>query len=268
MHPANVGCLLAAGIDCCVLANNHVLDWGHHGLSETLATLRTAGIRTAGAGADENEASAPAILDLAGKHRVLVFAFALNSAGVPREWAAAKNRAGVSYLPDLAPATADAIASRVGTLKRTGDIAIASIHWGGNWGYDVPRSQREFARELVEHAGIDVVHGHSSHHPKGIEIYRDRPILYGCGDFLNDYEGIGGYESFRSELALMYFPTFGSSGALEEFTLVPTMTRHFRLNRAHGDTVAWLAATLTREGYGFGTRVVREADDTLVVRSR
>jgi hypothetical protein len=46
------------------------------------------------------------------------------------------------------------------------------------------------------------------------------------------------------------------------------MTRHFRVNRAHGDTVAWLAATLTREGYGFGTRVVREADDTLVVRSR
>jgi poly-gamma-glutamate capsule biosynthesis protein CapA/YwtB (metallophosphatase superfamily) len=30
-----------------------------------------------------------------------------------------------------------------------------------------------------------------------IEGYRDRLILYGCGDFLNDYEGIKGYEEFR-----------------------------------------------------------------------
>jgi poly-gamma-glutamate capsule biosynthesis protein CapA/YwtB (metallophosphatase superfamily) len=30
--------------------------------------------------------------------------------------------------------------------------------------------------------------------------------LYGCGDFLNDYEGISGYEVFRSDLRLMYLP--------------------------------------------------------------
>jgi poly-gamma-glutamate synthesis protein (capsule biosynthesis protein) len=268
MHPANIGCLSAATIDCCVLANNHVLDWGYRGLSETLAALRTVGIRAAGAGANQDEAGAPAIIELAGGRRVLVFAFGTESAGVPREWAAAKDRAGVSYLPDLAPSTADTIAARVAAAKRNGDIAIASIHWGGNWGYDVPHSQRAFARELVDHAGIDVVHGHSSHHAKGIEIHRGRPIIYGCGDFLNDYEGIGGYESFRSQLALMYFPTFGATGALDEFTLVPTRIRHFRVNRAHGDDVAWLAAMLAREGRKLGTRAVREADDTLVIRWR
>jgi poly-gamma-glutamate synthesis protein (capsule biosynthesis protein) len=268
MHPANIGCLVAAGIDCCVLANNHVLDWGYGGLLETLDTLQRAGICTAGAGADREEADAPAIVDVADKRRVLVFAFGMDSAGVPREWAAAKNRAGVRYLADFSPSTADAIASHVAAVKRSGDIAIASIHWGGNWGYDVPRAQREFAHELVEHAGIDVVHGHSSHHAKGIEIHHDRPTLYACGDFLNDYEGVGGHESFRSDLALMHFPTFGPSGALEALKLVPTMTRHFRVNRARGDDVAWLAATLTREGRRLGTSVVREVDDTLVVRSR
>lgn len=148
-----------------------------------------------------------------------------------------RGRGLVGYLPDLTPSTADAIASHVAAVKRNGDIAIASIHWGGNWGYDVLRSERGFARELVDHAGIDVVHGHSSHHAKGIEIHRDRPIIYGCGDFLNDYEGIGGYESFRSELGLMYFPTFGATGALEEFTLVPTRIRHFRVNRARGPEI-------------------------------
>lgn len=35
MNPANVACLTAAGIDCCILANNHVMDWGSRGLLET-----------------------------------------------------------------------------------------------------------------------------------------------------------------------------------------------------------------------------------------
>ncbi len=268
MHPANIGCLSAAAIDCCSLANNHVLDWGYRGLAETLATLRAAGIRTAGAGDSENEAWAPAIIDLAGGRRVIVFACGLGNAGVPHEWAAGKSRAGVSYLPDLAPSAAETIAARVSAVKRSGDIAVASIHWGGNWGYDVARSQRTFGHLLVDHAGVDVVHGHSSHHPKGIEIYRNRPILYGCGDFLNDYEGIGGYESFRSELGLMYFPTLDPNGALEELVLVPTRIRHFCVNRARDDDVAWLAAMLTREGRDLGTRVEPRPDDTLVVYPR
>src|SRR5262249_15530203 len=64
MHPANVGCLTAAGIDCCCLANNHVLDWGHPGLEETLRVLDGAGIARAGAGRDAAEAAWPASLPL------------------------------------------------------------------------------------------------------------------------------------------------------------------------------------------------------------
>ena len=55
-------------------------------------------------------------------------------------------------------------------VKRTGDVAVASLHWGGNWGYQVTQSQREFAHWLIDDAGIDMVHGHSSHHVKGIEV--------------------------------------------------------------------------------------------------
>lgn len=67
---------------------------------------------------------------------------------------------------------------------------IPALGWG-NWGYGVTRRTREFAHELLDHAGVDLIHGHSSHHPLGIEVYRDKLILYGCGDFINDYEGIG-----------------------------------------------------------------------------
>jgi poly-gamma-glutamate capsule biosynthesis protein CapA/YwtB (metallophosphatase superfamily) len=82
----------------------------------------------------------------------------------------------VSVLEDLSDRTLRA-------LLRTSDLLVASIHWGGNWSYDIPAQQTRFAHGLIDEVGFRVIHGHSSHHPKGIEIYRDRPILYGCGDF-------------------------------------------------------------------------------------
>jgi len=265
-HPANAACLTAAKIDCCVLANNHVLDWGVRGLEETLDALHAAGVRTAGAGRDEHEAAAPAAIDLTGNRRVLVFAFGMESAGVPLDWTAAKDKPGVRVLRDLSAASADGVAADIAAARRPGDIAVVSIHWGGNWGYEISQAERGFAQRLIDAGAADVVHGHSSHHPKAIEIYRDRPILYGCGDFLNDYEGISGHESFRSELALMYFPTLdAASGKLTRFALTPMRIRGFRVNLAKDEEAAWLAATLDREGRRFGTRVECGAENRLVV---
>jgi poly-gamma-glutamate synthesis protein (capsule biosynthesis protein) len=198
---------------------------------------------------------------------VLVFAFGMASAGVPPEWAAARNRAGVNFLVDLSPRATEAIARQVRAGKRAGDIAVLSIHWGDNWGYAVAREQRDFARRLVETAGVDLVHGHSSHHPKGIEVHRGRAILYGCGDFLNDYEGIGGYESYRADLALMYFPRLhAATGALKRLAMTPVRIRNFRVGRAPEEGELWLRNMLDREGRRFGTRVEREADGTLLLR--
>lgn len=45
MHPRNVEVIQSAGVDCCILANNHVMDWGHAGLNDTLKTLTAAGIK-------------------------------------------------------------------------------------------------------------------------------------------------------------------------------------------------------------------------------
>ena len=267
MHPENLPCLTAARLDCCVLANNHVLDWGRSGLAETLVSLRAAGLRIAGAGRDASEAAAPATIVVQGGRRVLVFAYAMPSSGVPVAWAATPNRSGVNMLEDLSAAALERIARQVRAHKRDGDIAVLSLHWGPNWGYEVGSAERAFARRLVDAAGVDLVHGHSSHHAKGIEIYRDRPILYGCGDLLDDYEGIGGYESYRAELGLMYFPTFDAAGgSLTRFVLVPTRIRGFRLNRANADEAGWLAAMLGREGAKLGTGVQTQPDRTLALR--
>ncbi len=256
MHPRNAGCLSAAGIDCCALANNHVLDWGYPGLEQTLETLAAAGIRTCGAGRTLAEAQAPAILECPGKGRVIVLALGHGSSGIPGEWGARPDRPGVDLLPDLSPTTVGRIADRVRTVRRAGDIVVASIHWGGNWGYHIPAEQRRFARRLIDDAGVDVVHGHSSHHPRGIEVYREKPILYGCGDFLNDYEGIGGQEAFRGDLTLMYFLTLDpASGRLLRLSLVPLQIRRFRLHRPSAADAAWLRAVMARECGRLGTTV-------------
>jgi poly-gamma-glutamate capsule biosynthesis protein CapA/YwtB (metallophosphatase superfamily) len=205
MHPDHAACLTAAGIDCCMLANNHVLDWGQEGLAETLATLRAAGIATAGAGRDAGEAAAPAIIPVQDRGRILVFGFGSGGSGVPPDWAAGAATPGVRLLQDLSAETAAGLAREAQAMRRAGDLLIASVHWGGNWGYAVPDDQRGFAHALID-GGFDLVHGHSSHHPKGIEVYRRKLVLHGCGDFINDYEGIEGHERYRGELAAMYLP--------------------------------------------------------------
>ncbi len=266
MHPANVRALTAARLDCCVLANNHVLDWGHAGLAETLDTLARAGIRTAGAGRDAAQAATPAVIDLPPGRRVLVFGFCTEDSGVPREWAATASRPGVALLKRLDAQAAADIAAQVSAVRRAGDVVVASIHWGGNWGFAIPAAQREFARRLIDEAGVDLVHGHSSHHIKGIEVHRGKLILYGCGDFINDYEGIGGHERWRGDLALMYFATLdASTGALAALDMTPTRMRRFRVRRAADEEAQWLADTLNREGRALGTRVQRRADGTLAL---
>ena len=255
MSPENADCLKAAAIDCCVLGNNHVLDWGRRGLLDTLVTLKHLQIKTAGAGRNLSEASAPAVLDIAWNRRVLVFSFACVTSGAPRRWAATSERAGVNLLSEVSEASAQQVADAVAHIERPGDLVVVSIHWGPNWGYDIPQEQRRFAHALIDKANVSIIHGHSSHHPKAIEVYRDRVILYGCGDFLNDYEGIKGYEEFRDNLALMYFADIEPTGTLAALQIVPLQIRNFQLGHPSKQDICWVQQTLDRESRKFGVGI-------------
>jgi poly-gamma-glutamate synthesis protein (capsule biosynthesis protein) len=251
MSPANVDCLEAAGFDCCVLANNHVLDWGYAGLDETIATLDRIRIDAAGAGANIDAASAPVRISLGEKGNVLVFALADRSSGVPQEWLAGESQAGVNLLPDLSPASAGLVAE----------------HWGSNWGYYIPDAQLEFAHYLIDRGAADVVHGHSSHHPRAVEIYRDKPIFYGCGDFINDYEGIGGYEEFRPWLSLMYFVTVNlQTGYVSALDIVPLRVERMRLAKAGRDDRQWLLEKMNEIGDAFENRFTLDNERLTLVR--
>lgn len=267
MSPQNLPCLTAAGIDACALANNHLLDWGYAGLDETLEALGEANIKTAGAGRDATQAAAPALLKTRGTGRVIMFSFGLENSGIPSRWAASKEKPGINLLGELTDATVRRIKEDVEREKRAGDIAVASIHWGSNWGYAIDPEEREFARGLIDQAGIDVIHGHSSHHFKGIEVYREKPILYGCGDFLDDYEGIGGYEEFRSDLVLMYFVSMERrTGRLGELKMVPMRIKRFRLHRVSEQDARWLGERVNRECAKLGTSVELSADNVLTLK--
>jgi poly-gamma-glutamate synthesis protein (capsule biosynthesis protein) len=219
---------------------------------------------------------------VAGKGRVLVFSFGSVTSGIPVEWAAGRDRPGVSLLEDLSDQTSRRVASKMREVRRPGDVTVASIHWGGNWGYEIPDAQTRFAHRLIEE-GVDLVHGHSSHHFKALEVYRSRPILYGCGDLLADYEGIRGHEAYRGDLAIMYFvrldcvsrascPRFEggtpSTRDLVDLRLVPMQIRRFRLRRATPGDVQWVQRTLNREAARFATEVSLNADNSLGVHSR
>jgi poly-gamma-glutamate synthesis protein (capsule biosynthesis protein) len=265
MSPENADCLTAARIDCCVLANNHVLDWGRSGLRETLTTLQKLNVKATGAGRTDLEARAPAALNLA-KARLLIFSFGSISSGIPFEWAATPDAPGVNLLPDLGEVSALQVINQVTALRRPADLIVVSIHWGSNWGYHIPDEQKVFARALIDQAGVSIVHGHSSHHPRAIEIYRDRLILYGCGDFLNDYEGIRGYERYRDDLALMYFADLDpASGSLHALKLVPLQIKNFRLSNPSWRDIEWIRQTLDGECQPFGTRVILDSERKLVV---
>ncbi|MDX5400647.1 MAG: hypothetical protein LPK92_13145, partial [Actinomycetes bacterium] len=93
-------------------------------------------------------------------------------------------------------------------------------------------------------------------------------VLYGCGDLVNDYEGIGGHEGFRGDLRLLYLARVDrGGGVLRELRMVPFQAHRLSLRRASTADAAWLAATLDDAGASLGT-AVRQEDRALVLHAR
>jgi poly-gamma-glutamate capsule biosynthesis protein CapA/YwtB (metallophosphatase superfamily) len=269
MNPANIEALAIVRPDVSVLANNHVLDFGRRGLLETLDVLSAAELPNAGAGRSLREAQLPASISIPRTGgRVLVVAFGSPSSGVPYDWRATDNTPGVHVVAALSDATADELCRQVREARQPGDIAVVSAHWGGNWGYRVPADQVHFAHRLID-GGVDIVHGHSSHHPRPIEVYQGKLILYGCGDLVDDYEGIGGHDQYRHDLRLLYLPRLDpTSGELVELRMAPLQARQMRLRHASHRDAGWLSTVLDKVSRHFGSRIDLGSDGLLRLRRR
>eukprot|EP01138_Halocafeteria_seosinensis_P014392 gb/GECG01014693.1/.p1 GENE.gb/GECG01014693.1/~~gb/GECG01014693.1/.p1 ORF type:complete len:371 (+),score=37.84 gb/GECG01014693.1/:1-1113(+) len=259
MHPGNVEVLKEAGIDCCVLANNHVLDWKTQGMYDTIDTLNREGIQTVGAGRNQTEAEAPATLRLHNA-RCIVIAAGRASSGIPDTWKATNSTPGISFVTSDQRQEVEKISDIVRHHKGKQDYVVYSVHWGGNWGYEIPEEQRAFAHSLIDSAGVDLVFGHSSHHPKAIEVYHNKLILYGAGDFINDYEGIenGGEEQYRGDLTLMYFPELEEgTGNLVRLRMKPVQIKKMCVKEVDEEEFLWIHTRMNREVRKFGHSVER-----------
>lgn len=184
------------------VTNNHILDFGHDGLEETLVNLRRVNVKHAGAGKNVAEAHKPAILERGG---VTIAMLAYTSVFV-KGWEAGPEYPGLAVVrvrtayepdyrvgelpgappiirtwvekPDLARVKADIAAAR-----ELADIVICSFHWGISGGYE---KLTEYQVELGHHAvdcGADLVFGHHPHLLQGIEFYKGKPIYYSLGNF-------------------------------------------------------------------------------------
>lgn len=178
----NVEVLRVAGMSVVSLANNHALDYGYSALDDTFRILDRAQIEHVGAGHSIDEASRAAFLSV-GKSKIGIIAFTDNEP----EWEAGQKSSGIFFVPTkLEDERAKKLLEVVKKTKPAVDTLIVSAHWGGNWGYTPPEEHVAFAHSIID-AGADVIFGHSCHVFRGVEVYRNRPILYSAGDFIDDY---------------------------------------------------------------------------------
>ncbi len=169
-----------AGFDILSLGNNHILDYGVEGLTDTLTALMSENILVVGAGLDASQAYAPQFLELNG----LKLAF-LSYVDVPTtdfdylNWEAGIERPGIAW------AHADRVREGVQIAKEEADIVIVLLHNGYEFWQKVSDGQQEIAKLAID-SGASLVIGSHPHVLQRIEPYKDGLIAYSMGNFVFD----------------------------------------------------------------------------------
>lgn len=152
--PAEYTDILTSGsIEAVNVANNHTLDYGEKGRTDTIANLEAAGLIVSGNGQ----------LGIFEKNGIKV--------GM------------TGYCFPYTNGKKD-ISSDVKKLRSAGcQIVIASFHWGSEYRDDFTAEQRNIGRAAIR-AGADIVVGHHPHIVQGIEQYQSHYILYSLGNLV------------------------------------------------------------------------------------
>ncbi len=180
-NPFAVDALIDGGINIVSLANNHIMDYGQEALEDTLEILDGKDIHHAGAGRNATEAHKGTVMRVDG-YKVGLLAYTDDFAVVPQKyrplWQPGENKAGAALVHDQ-----EKIKDDIKRLRGEVDLLIVSFHWGYEYLYTVVREQRELALLAVDN-GADLILGHHPHIPQGIEIYKNKPIVYSMGNFV------------------------------------------------------------------------------------
>lgn len=246
-----------AGVDCCGLANNHVLDYEEVALQDTLDHLDDGDVAHAGAGRTRQEAFEPALVQV--DHLDVAF---LSFTDNTPEYAADDETPGTARIEiDVDDEeTRRLVGESLGRARANDpDLVVASLHWGPNMVAEPPASFRVFGRWLVDE-GVDVIHGHSAHVFQGVEVYRGAPICYDTGDFVDDYRVEPELRNDRSFL----FEVAATDGGLKELRLLPVEIDDCAVYRADGETASWCRERMRRRSDDFGTSFQTDAEELVV----
>ena len=170
----------SAGIDLVNLANNHTFDAEERGFLDTLRTLSLAGIAHVGGGMDLADARKPVIVERNGIKLGFLGYTQFNNIGESAFAAAGR--------PGIVPMDPFLMKEDIRKLRSQVDYVLVAIHWATSRSAEVSPANRAFAHELID-AGADVVLGHHPPHPKGIEVYHGKVILYAPSNVLRGHNG-------------------------------------------------------------------------------
>jgi poly-gamma-glutamate capsule biosynthesis protein CapA/YwtB (metallophosphatase superfamily) len=173
-HPGYARAMTEAGVSVLNLSNNHIFDAGESGFTDTLQYLNEVGLPYVGVGANREAARAGTVLE----RRGIRFLFLSYTQFCNSRFASLAHGC-----PGLLPLDRELMLEDVRAGRDKADFVIVSVHWGFENQPNVHPTQVEIAHQLVD-AGADAVIGHHPHVPHGIEIYRQRPIVYSLGNFI------------------------------------------------------------------------------------
>lgn len=165
----------ANGIEVANMGNNHSGDYGKDALVDGRAQLIAAGIAPVGAGADIDEAGAPAVFEING-WRVAVVGF--GGVAPSESWYATEDRAGMRSGDHT-----DQMVEAVAAADEVADIVIVTVHWGRELD-TAPRAEDiDRANAMIE-AGADIIFGHHQHRMNPMEMVDGAAVFWGLGNFV------------------------------------------------------------------------------------
>ena len=171
--PESVEAIKYGGISLVTLANNHIFDYGEVGLKDTIDVLEANQIAYVGAGDCNKKARKPYVFEKNNK-KLSIFSIAEN------EWSTTLgNRYGANPLNEIENYY------DIVTAKKTSDFVLVIVHGGLEY-YHLPSPRIKKLFRFFIDVGADAVISHHTHYYSGYEIYKNKPIVYGLGNFIFD----------------------------------------------------------------------------------
>jgi poly-gamma-glutamate synthesis protein (capsule biosynthesis protein) len=241
-EPEHVETLALGNIHVVTLANNHSLDFFDKGLFETIKVLDDKNIKHVGAGMNENEARKPVVV----KRKNITIGVLGYTDNEP-SWRAGKNKPGISFIE---VGDVETVKQDIAAIRDKVDILVVTLHWGPNMRQRPTREFVDFAHALID-SGVDIIHGHSAHIFQGIEIYKNKIIMYDTGDFVDDYMVT---PELRNDTSFL-FRVYATKEKFEKVELTPVLISNMQVNIAPSGLAKQMLNKMKALSAEFNTKV-------------